>query len=129
MNFRMLPEYMLEDIADYHVFLMSYVGSNPRYRCFTELKLIFASLLSCRHRPQSFDNSDQTKLITFVVTFLSGAYVKNPFVKSKLVEVSLLSSLLLFRRAIVYRGLLVRSSYRWAAILGVTIVRVFSARL
>ncbi|CDZ97514.1 Ubiquitin fusion degradation protein-2 [Phaffia rhodozyma] len=61
MAFRMLPEFILEDMADYHVFLMS-------------------------HQPQVFDSTDQTKLITFIITFLSGKYVKNPFVKAKLVE-------------------------------------------
>lgn len=60
---------------------------NPSTELTRQLILTF-SRPNHSHLPKTYDNSDQTKLITFVITFLSGEYVKNPFVKSKLVEVS-----------------------------------------
>lgn len=46
LNFRMLPEYILEDIADYHVFLISCVPASPSSRLSCSLPLRPA------HRPR-----------------------------------------------------------------------------
>lgn len=46
-------------------------------------------LTSCRYDPDALDNADKDILITFVLTFVSPTYVNNPFLKAKLVTVSL----------------------------------------
>ncbi|KLO08673.1 hypothetical protein SCHPADRAFT_908469 [Schizopora paradoxa] len=60
--FRMLPEYFIEDIVDFLLFLM-------------------------RTSPMSFDLTGKTELITWALTFLrSSWYIKNPFLKAKINE-------------------------------------------
>ncbi|KAG8688853.1 hypothetical protein FRC08_011233 [Ceratobasidium sp. 394] len=62
-DFRMLPEYFVEDIVDYYLFIM-------------------------RSRPDLIDISVKTELLTFILTFLSSTwYIKNPFLKSKLLQI------------------------------------------
>ncbi|QRV77647.1 ubiquitin conjugation factor E4 [Ceratobasidium sp. AG-Ba] len=62
-DFRMLPEYFVEDIVDYYLFIM-------------------------RSRPDLIDVSVKTELLTFILTFLSSTwYIKNPFLKSKLLQI------------------------------------------
>ncbi|KAF8606876.1 hypothetical protein BDV93DRAFT_488785 [Ceratobasidium sp. AG-I] len=62
-DFRMLPEYFVEDIVDYYLFIM-------------------------RTRPDLIDISVKTELLTFILTFLSSTwYIKNPFLKSKLLQI------------------------------------------
>ncbi|KAG8745833.1 hypothetical protein FRC10_006860 [Ceratobasidium sp. 414] len=58
-DFRMLPEYFVEDIVDYYL-----------------------------SRPDMIDISVKTELLKFILTFLSSTwYIKNPFLKSKLLQI------------------------------------------
>ncbi|KAF4617286.1 hypothetical protein D9613_006110 [Agrocybe pediades] len=67
MAFRVLPEYIVEDIVDY---------------------LYFAVHTS----PDKFEMSGKTELLTFVLTFLTSTwYIKNPFLKSKINDVLFMS--------------------------------------
>ncbi|PAV17237.1 ubiquitin conjugation factor E4 [Pyrrhoderma noxium] len=61
--FRMLPEYFLEDIVDFLLFLM-------------------------RNSPTSFDLTGRNELVIWALTFLRSTwYIKNPFLKAKINEV------------------------------------------
>ncbi|KAF7365174.1 U-box domain-containing protein [Mycena venus] len=61
--FRVLPEYILEDIVEYLHFIV-------------------------QTSPDSFELSSRTELLIFVLTFLSSTwYIKNPFLKLKINEV------------------------------------------
>ncbi|TFK52628.1 hypothetical protein OE88DRAFT_1628311 [Heliocybe sulcata] len=63
LSFRVLPEYLLEDIVDYYLYIV-------------------------RHTPQSLDLSGKNELVIFCLTFLTSTwYIKNPFLKSKINEV------------------------------------------
>ncbi|EMD39878.1 hypothetical protein CERSUDRAFT_63413 [Gelatoporia subvermispora B] len=63
MEFSVLPEYLLEDIANYHLFAV-------------------------RTSPQSLELSGRSELLVWALTFLMSTWcIKNPFVKAKLVEV------------------------------------------
>ncbi|KAJ6508731.1 ubiquitin elongating factor core-domain-containing protein [Mycena sanguinolenta] len=63
MAFRVLPEYILEDIVDYLHFIV-------------------------QTSPDKFDLSGKTELLIFVLTFLNSTwYIKNPFLKSKINDV------------------------------------------
>ncbi|PBK97395.1 hypothetical protein ARMGADRAFT_987069 [Armillaria gallica] len=63
MSFRVLPEYIVEDIVEYFLFAVQY-------------------------SPDKFDLSGKTELLIFVLTFLSSTwYIKNPFLKSKINDV------------------------------------------
>ncbi|KAJ7644172.1 ubiquitin elongating factor core-domain-containing protein [Roridomyces roridus] len=63
MSFRVLPEYILEDIVDYLHFVTQY-------------------------SPDKFELSGKTELLVFVLTFLNSTwYIKNPFLKSKINDV------------------------------------------
>ncbi|KAJ4465100.1 ubiquitin elongating factor core-domain-containing protein [Lentinula lateritia] len=67
MSFRVLPEYIVEDIVDYFHF-------------------------ATRHAPDKFELAGKTELLTFILTFLSSTwYIKNPFLKSKINDVLFLS--------------------------------------
>lgn len=67
MSFRVLPEYIVEDIVDY---------------------LYFAVQSS----PDKFELSGKIELLTFVLTFLTSTwYIKNPFLKSKINDVLFMS--------------------------------------
>jgi ubiquitin conjugation factor E4 B len=59
MNFRMLPEYLLENISDYLEFVVKHAP------------------------PETLDKSDKDTIITFILVFLSPNYVNNPFLKAK----------------------------------------------
>jgi ubiquitin conjugation factor E4 B len=64
MAFRVLPEYILEDIVDYLHFIV-------------------------QTSPDKFDLSGKTELLIFVLTFLNSTwYIKNPFLKSKINDAS-----------------------------------------
>jgi len=56
----MLPEFLFDNIVEYYEFLS-------------------------RYDPDALDNIDKDILITFAITFLSPTYVKNPFLKAKIV--------------------------------------------
>ncbi|KAI5121069.1 hypothetical protein M0805_008583 [Coniferiporia weirii] len=61
--FRMLPEFFLEDIVDFLLFLM-------------------------RNSPTSFDLTGKSELVIWALTFLRSTwYIKNPFLKAKINEV------------------------------------------
>ncbi|KAL8293009.1 hypothetical protein RQP46_000703 [Phenoliferia psychrophenolica] len=60
--FRMLPEYLIEDITEF---------------------LSFAS----RYTPHVLADSSQDELVTFMLVFLSTPYVKNPYLKGQFVEI------------------------------------------
>ncbi|THH05498.1 hypothetical protein EW145_g4753 [Phellinidium pouzarii] len=61
--FRMLPEFFLEDVVDFLLFLM-------------------------RNSPSSFDLTGKNELIIWALTFLRSTwYIKNPFLKAKINEV------------------------------------------
>ncbi|KAJ7672776.1 ubiquitin elongating factor core-domain-containing protein [Mycena rosella] len=63
MAFRVLPEYILEDIVDYLHFVV-------------------------QSSPDKFELSGKTELLIFVLTFLNSTwYIKNPFLKSKINDV------------------------------------------
>ncbi|KAJ6585038.1 ubiquitin elongating factor core-domain-containing protein [Mycena capillaripes] len=63
MAFRVLPEYILEDIVDYLHFIV-------------------------QTSPDKFELSGKTELLIFVLTFLNSTwYIKNPFLKSKINDV------------------------------------------
>ncbi|KAJ4482100.1 ubiquitin conjugation factor E4 [Lentinula aciculospora] len=67
MSFRILPEYIVEDIVDYFHF-------------------------ATRHAPDKFELAGKSELLTFILTFLSSTwYIKNPFLKSKINDVLFLS--------------------------------------
>ncbi|KDQ62323.1 hypothetical protein JAAARDRAFT_149126 [Jaapia argillacea MUCL 33604] len=62
LSFRVLPEYILDDIIGYHLFIL-------------------------RNSPQSLDLSGKTELLIFALTFLTSTwYIKNPFLKAKINE-------------------------------------------
>jgi ubiquitin conjugation factor E4 B len=61
--FRVLPEFMVEDIADFFIFL-------------------------ARFSPETFCSDDSTPVINFIVMFLAQPdYVKSPHLRSKLAEI------------------------------------------
>ncbi|KAI0346029.1 hypothetical protein BDW22DRAFT_1353692 [Trametopsis cervina] len=61
-GFRVLPEYIIEDVVDYHSFTIRYV-------------------------PESYDLSGKIELLTWALTLLTSTwYIKNPFLKSKVID-------------------------------------------
>lgn len=63
LNFRMLPEYIIESIAEFFDFVSRYL-------------------------PDALENMDKDILITFIIVFLTPGYINNPFLKAKFVGVS-----------------------------------------
>ncbi|KAF9013252.1 ubiquitin elongating factor core-domain-containing protein [Cyathus striatus] len=67
MSFRVLPEYIIEDIVDYFYFAV-------------------------QASPEKFELAGKIELLTFVLTFLTSTwYIKNPFLKSKINDVLFMS--------------------------------------
>ena len=65
MAFRTLPEFAVEDVVDYHYFVT-------------------------RNSPQSLELSGKNELLIWCLTFLTSTwYIKNPSIKSHLVDVRL----------------------------------------
>ncbi|KAF9454682.1 hypothetical protein P691DRAFT_804031 [Macrolepiota fuliginosa MF-IS2] len=63
MAFRILPEYIIEDVADYILFTVQFV-------------------------PEKWEMAGRTELLAFVLTFLTSTwYIKNPFLKSKINDI------------------------------------------
>ncbi|CAE6512214.1 unnamed protein product [Rhizoctonia solani] len=61
-DFRMLPEYFIEDVVDYYIHVM-------------------------KHRSDLLDTTLRAEFLVFALTFLSSTwYIKNPFLKSKLLQ-------------------------------------------
>lgn len=53
--------------------------------------------LYCRHSPNTLELSGKNELVIFALTFLTSTwYIKNPFLKAKLVEVYLLYFILVY---------------------------------
>ncbi|KAI0043444.1 hypothetical protein FA95DRAFT_1563296 [Auriscalpium vulgare] len=72
-DFRVLPEYILEDTIDHYVFVV-------------------------RHVPNTLELAGREELLLFTLTFLTSTwYIKNPFLKNKIVEI-------LFFACFSYRG-------------------------
>lgn len=69
LDFRMQPEFLFDNIVEYYEFLS-------------------------RYDPDALDNGDKDTLITFAITFLAPTYLKNPFLKAKLVAVGYCLTLL-----------------------------------
>ncbi|KAI8604217.1 ubiquitin elongating factor core-domain-containing protein [Dissophora ornata] len=62
-NFAVLPEYIIEDIVEYFLFVL-------------------------RHSPETVGSSTLDELITFTMVFLiTPGYIKNPYLKAKLAEI------------------------------------------
>lgn len=61
-NFKMLPEYLFDNIAEYLDFM-------------------------ARYNPDALDDADKDILINFVIVFLQPGLVNNPFLKAKLVSI------------------------------------------
>ena len=62
-SFKVLPEYIIEDVVDYHLYVV-------------------------RQSPDSLELSGKNELLVWALTFLTSTwYIKNPFLKAKLVEV------------------------------------------
>ncbi|KAF8442825.1 ubiquitin elongating factor core-domain-containing protein [Boletus edulis BED1] len=62
MSFRVLPEYILEDVVEFFLFVT-------------------------RHSPDSLDLSGKDELVVFALTFMTSTwYIKNPFLKAKINE-------------------------------------------
>ncbi|KAL1411414.1 Ubiquitin conjugation factor E4 [Vanrija albida] len=73
-EFRMLPEYLFDNVVEYYDFLAQYVC------CWIEW-------LTFSYCPDALDDADKDILITFVITFLAPGYVNNPFLKAKMVSI------------------------------------------
>lgn len=84
----MLPEYFIEDVVDFYLFLVRYVVAlfamtinNLNYSLFS-------------HQPESLSVSGKKELVDFIIIFLSSTwYIKNPYLKAKLVTVRLISAI------------------------------------
>ncbi|KAG2356286.1 ubiquitin elongating factor core-domain-containing protein [Suillus spraguei] len=62
MTFRVLPEFIIEDVIEFFLFVV-------------------------RHSPESLDLSGKDELVIFALTFLTSTwYIKNPFLKAKINE-------------------------------------------
>jgi len=80
MAFRVLPEYALEDVVDYLVFVVQCV---PLLETFP-----LSHIISTRNAPDSLELTGRTELLLFALTFLTSTwYIKNPFLKSKINDV------------------------------------------
>ncbi|OBZ71580.1 Ubiquitin conjugation factor E4 [Grifola frondosa] len=62
-SFNVLPEYLVEDVVEYQLYVI-------------------------RHSPNSLELSGKTEMLVWALTFLTSTwYIKNPFLKAKIVEV------------------------------------------
>ncbi|KAI0632350.1 ubiquitin conjugation factor E4 [Trametes polyzona] len=62
-SFRVLPEYVIEDVIEYHLYIL-------------------------RQSPNSLELSGKNEMLVWCLTFLRSTwYIKNPFLKAKIVEV------------------------------------------
>lgn len=62
-NFRMLPEYLIENIAEFLEFIVRF---SP---------------------PETLTDGDKDTIVTFILVFLSPGYVNNPFLKAKFMAI------------------------------------------
>ena len=84
--FRMLPEFLIEDITEFLSFTSkcvvlllhrSHLSHTDDRACSTH-----------RYAPQVLEKTPQDELMTFMLVFLSTPYMKNPYLKGQFVEVS-----------------------------------------
>ncbi|KAI0333659.1 ubiquitin conjugation factor E4 [Cubamyces sp. BRFM 1775] len=62
-SFRILPEYLIEDVIEYHIYIL-------------------------RISPNSLELSGKNEMLIWCLTFLTSTwYIKNPFLKAKIIEV------------------------------------------
>jgi ubiquitin conjugation factor E4 B len=79
LDFRVLPEYILEDITDYLFFAVRYAFVLPA---------IDSGLCPFRHGPSSLELTGKEEVLIFTITFmLSTWWIKNPFLKNKIIDV------------------------------------------
>jgi ubiquitin conjugation factor E4 B len=79
LDFRVLPEYILEDVIDYFFFAVRYV--------LVLLGFDNGSIPS-RHGPSSLELTGKEEVLIFTLTFmLSTWWIKNPFLKNKIIDV------------------------------------------
>ena len=106
MSFRVLPEYIIEDIVDSYYFSVQWVMTICA-RC----SLRTNKGLIRRTSPDKFELSGKTELMTFVLIFLTSTwYIKNPFLKSKINDVCVLT--FLPRQS---SNLILRRFFSWAS--------------
>lgn len=83
-QFKMLPEYLIENVAEYLEFIVRW---SP---------------------PETLDKTDKDTIVTFILTFLSPNYVNNPFLKAKFMGILAagVQPTGYFRRGILYETLI-----------------------
>ncbi|GHJ85049.1 hypothetical protein NliqN6_1451 [Naganishia liquefaciens] len=83
-EFKMLPEYLIENVAEYLEFIIRWAP------------------------PDTLDKTDKDTIVTFILTFLSPNYVNNPFLKAKFMGILAagVQPTGYFRRGILYETLI-----------------------
>jgi ubiquitin conjugation factor E4 B len=83
LDFRVLPEYIVEDVIDYLFFAVRYA---------LVPFVISSSSRAFRHGPSSLELTGKEEVLIFTLTFmLSTWWIKNPFLKNKIIDVCLIS--------------------------------------
>lgn len=88
-RFRMLPEYLIENISDYLEFVIKYA----KYVVSIEYQADLTLFCYRNAHPKTLERNDKDTIVTFMLTFLSPGYVNNPFLKAKFMSVSIYSVL------------------------------------
>lgn len=82
LDFRVLPEHILEDVIDYLFFAVRY--ALVPFVIKRQLKVF-------RHGPSSLELTGKEEVLIFTITFmLSTWWIKNPFLKNKIIDVCLI---------------------------------------
>jgi ubiquitin conjugation factor E4 B len=83
-QFKMMPEYLIENVAEYLEFIIRWAD------------------------PNTLEKSDKDTIVTFILTFLSPNYVNNPFLKAKFMGILAagVQPTGYFRRGILYETLI-----------------------
>ncbi|KAJ9098222.1 hypothetical protein QFC21_004551 [Naganishia friedmannii] len=83
-QFKMLPEYLIENVAEYLEFIVRWAD------------------------PNTLEKQDKDTIVTFILTFLSPNYVNNPFLKAKFMGILAagVQPTGYFRRGILYETLI-----------------------
>ena len=105
LDFRVLPEYIVEDVIDYLFFAVRYAFV---------IFVIGSSSKALRHGPSSLELTGKEEVLIFTLTFmLSTWWIKNPFLKNKIIDVclvylalicSLMAQQILYCSCFTYRG-------------------------
>lgn len=87
----MLPEYLIEDVIEFYLYLVRYVSI---LLCLCRVIVLFELTWYCRsvglirNSQGQLETSGKNELVVFALTLLSSPwYIKNPFLKAKLVQV------------------------------------------